>query len=138
MINNGHRYIKTIIEIDKFLRDTANRYMLISQRPFRGKYDADGNCEIPEGVTVGLQILEDHSDPVIDKNTGEVKQDNTYETFDATIVGVQYPLSINKGSTVRLYDFLDEYSYYINYTFILRFSGIEELESVEENEDITD
>lgn len=134
MINNGHRYIKTIIEIDKFLSDTANRYMLISQRPFRGKYDADGKCEIPEGVTVGLQILEDHSEPVIDKNTGEVKQDNKYETYDATIVGVQYPLSINKGSMVSLSDFLPEYSYYINYSFILRFGAIEKID----NEDITD
>ncbi len=135
MINNGHRYTRTVIEIEKFLEDTSNRYMLISQRPFRGKYDTDGNCEIPEGVTVGLQILEDHSAPVIDRNTGEIKQDNKYETFDATIVGVQYPLPIKKGSKVRLYDFLSEYSYYINYNFILRFGGLEE---IKDDKDVAD
>lgn len=127
MINNGHRYTRTVIEIDKFLKDTGNKYMLISQRRFKGKSNGNGECEIPEGTTLGLQILEDHSEPIIDKNTGLAKPDNTLETFEATVVGAQYPLPINKGSKVRLYDFIPEYSYYINYNFILRFGRLEEI-----------
>ena len=138
MLNNTYRYVKNIIDIDAFLNDTGNRYMLISQRRFKGKVNSDGKCEIPEGVTIGLQIMEDYSEPIIDRNTGEEKPDNKYETFEVTIVGAQYPLKIKKGSMVRLYDFRPEWSHYINYNFILRFAEIEEIESVEENEDITD
>lgn len=128
MLNNVYRYVKNVIEIEKFLEDTGNRYLLISQRYFKGKYNAKGECEIQEGVTVGLQILEDNSEKIIDKNTGEEKPDNTLETFEVTIVGVKYPLDIKKGSIVQLSGFIPEFSYYINYSFILRFTGIEEIE----------
>lgn len=134
MLNNTYRYVKNIIDIDAFLGDTGNRYMLISQRRFKGKVNSEGKCEIPEGVTIGLQIMEDYSEPIIDRNTGEEKPDNKYETLEVTIIGVQYPLKIQKGSMVRLYDFLPEWSYYINYNLILRFAGIEKID----NEDITD
>lgn len=77
---------------------------------------------------MGLQILEDNSEKIIDKNTGEEKPDNTLETFEVTIVGVKYPLDIKKGSIVQLSGFIPEFSYYINYSFILRFTGIEEIE----------
>ncbi|RGF29097.1 hypothetical protein DW106_05525 [Ruminococcus sp. AM09-18-1] len=127
MLNNGYRYVKNIIEIEKFLKDTGNRYMLISQRHFKGKFSENGECEIPEGTTLGLQILEDHSEPVIDKLTGEEKPDNTLETFEVTVVGSQYPLPIKKGSKVRLYNFMPEFSYYINFNFILRFGKVEEI-----------
>ena len=120
MLNNGYRYVKTLIDIDQLLKDTKNKYRLISQRGFKGKRNENGEIVIPEGTTLGLQILEDHSEPVIDKNTGEPKPDNVFETFEVTIVGVQYPLLIKKESLVRLYDFMLEYSYYINFNFILR------------------
>lgn len=96
MLNNGYRYVKTLIDIDKLLKDTKNKYRLISQRGFKGKRNENGEIVIPEGTTLGLQILEDHSEPVIDKNTGEPKPDNVFETFEVTIVGVQYPLPIKK------------------------------------------
>lgn len=120
MLNNGYRYVKTLIDIDQLLKDTKNKYRLISQRGFKEKRNENGEIVIPEGTTLGLQILEDHSEPVIDKNTGEPKPDNVFETFEVTIVGVQYPLPIKKESLVRLYDFMPEYSYYINFNFILR------------------
>lgn len=46
MLNNVYRYVKNVIEIEKFLEDTGNRYLLISQRYFKGKYNAKGECEI--------------------------------------------------------------------------------------------
>lgn len=127
MLNNGYRYVRNIIDIDKLLKDTGNKYLLISQRGFKGKRNENGEIVIPEGTTLGLQILEDHSEPVIDKNTGEPKPDNVFETFEVTIVGVQYPLPIKKGSLVRLYDFMPEFSFYINYNFVLRFGRVEEI-----------
>lgn len=127
MLNNGYRYVRNIIDIDKLLKDTGNKYLLISQRGFKGKRNENGEIVIPEGTTLGLQILEDHSEPVIDKNTGESKPDNVFETFEVTIVGVQYPLPIKKGSLVRLYDFMPEFSFYINYNFVLRFGRVEEI-----------
>lgn len=135
MLNNGYRYVKMCIEIEKFLKDTGNKYRLISQRYFKGKIKENGEIVIPEGVTLGLQILEDNSEPVIDKNTGEQKPDNVLETFEVTIVGAQYPLPIKKGSMVRLYDFMPEVSFYINYNFILRFGRVEE---IKEGKDVTD
>lgn len=127
MLNNGYRYVRNIIDIDKLLKDTGNKYLLISQRGFKGKRNENGEIVIPEGTTLGLQILEDHSEPVIDKNTGEPKPDNVFETFEVTIVGVQYPLPIKKGSLVHLYDFMPEFSFYINYNFVLRFGRVEEI-----------
>lgn len=135
MLNNGYRYVKMCIEIEKFLKDTGNKYRLISQRYFKGKIKENGEIVIPEGVTLGLQILEDNSEPVIDKNTGEQKPDNVLETFEVTIVGAQYPLPIKKWSMVRLYDFMPEVSFYINYNFILRFGRVEE---IKEGKDVTD
>ncbi len=135
MLNNGYRYVKNIIDIEKFLKDTRNKYLLISQRRFKGKTRENGEIVIPEGATLSLQILEDHSEPVIDKNTGEQKPDNVLETFEVTIVGAQYPLPIKKGSMVHLYDFIPEFSFYINYNFILRFGRVEE---IKDSKDVTD
>lgn len=63
MLNNGYRYVKTLIDIDQLLKDTKNKYRLISQRGFKGKRNENGEIVIPEGTTLGLQILEDHSEP---------------------------------------------------------------------------
>lgn len=49
-----------------------------------------------------LQILKDMSKPLVDKETGEIKEDNVYETFDVTIVGATYPLPIKKEVSLLL------------------------------------
>ena len=135
MLNNGYRYVKNIIDIEKFLKDTRNKYLLISQRRFKGKTRENGEIVIPEGATLSLQILEDHSEPVIGENTGERKPDCVLQAFDVSFVGVLYPLSIKEGSVVRLYDFIPEFSFYINYNFILRFGRVEE---IKDSKDVTD
>ena len=127
MIKNGYRYIRQLIDIDMFLNDTGNQYLMVSQRPDKGKMNEEGVIIRPAGVKMKLQILKDMSKPLVDKETGEIKEDNVYETFDVTIVGATYPLPIKKGSIVALKDFLPEYSYYIEYNFILRFGSIEEV-----------
>lgn len=126
MINNSHRYIRNLIDGQKFMKDTGNKYRFVGQREYKGKSDKN----IPAGTTVTLQIIEDHSEPVIDKATGRVKDNNVFETFDATIVGVTYPLSFSKGDYVMLEDFKEEISYYINFNLILRFGGIKLLKAV--------
>ena len=124
MIQNGFRYTQTLVLGEDFLKDTGNKYQFVTQKPYRGKFDADGNAVIPAGVTCTLMITEDHSDPVIDKSTGEVRDNNELQTFDCTIVGADYPLPFKKREMVGLGDFMQDISYYVDYNFILRFGKI--------------
>lgn len=123
-IQNGGRYVKTIIDAETMIsRDFGNRFRFVSQKPYRGKPEKG----LAAGATVTLQILEDNSEPIIDKTTGVAKDDNTFQTFDATIVGVDYPLAIKKGDFVSLGGFLPDASFYIDFSFILRFREIRKL-----------
>ena len=126
MLKHSNRYAATLVKGEDFLKDTGNKYRLISQRQYKGKPDKG----IPAGVTVTLQIIEDNSEPVIDKATGQEKDNNLFETFDATIVGVSYPLAFHKGDYVALEEFKEEISYYINFNMILRFGGIRLLKAM--------
>lgn len=126
MIKNVYRYVHTIVDGEKFLEDTGNKYMLVSQSPYKGKTDESGETILPSGVKVRLQILEDFSEPIIDRKTGEQMEDNRWENFDVTIVGCSYPLPFKKGDMVALGTFLPEYSFYIDYNCILRFGKIYE------------
>ena len=72
MIKNAYLYAKTEVLGEKFLKDTKNKYLLIGQSPFKGKIDESGEVILPEGVKVRLQIIEDQSEPVYDKHTGDV------------------------------------------------------------------
>ena len=74
MIKNAFRYVHTEVLGEKFLNDTGNKYLLIGQSPFKGKVDELGETILPEGVKVRLQIMEDNSEPVINKQTGERKK----------------------------------------------------------------
>ena len=111
MIKNSHRYIRNLVNGQKLMKDTGNKYRFVGQREYKGKPDKN----IPAGATVTLQIIEDN---------------NVFETFDATIIGVTYPLPFNKGDYVALEDFKEEISYYINFNLILRFGGIKLLKAV--------
>lgn len=124
MIKNAFRYVHTEVLGEKFLADTGNKYLLIGQSPFKEKVDELGETILPEGVKVRLQIMEDNSEPIINKQTGEMKENNALEVFEVTVVGMSYPLPFNKGTMVSLEKFLPENSYYIDYNFILRFAGI--------------
>ena len=125
MIKNGYRYIRHLIDIDRFLADTGNRYMMTGQRPDKGKINDDGTVVRPPGVRMTLQILVDNSEVLVDRESGEIKEDNMYETFVVTIVDAKYPLPLQKGSIVSLKQFLPAHSYYIDYNFILRFGDYE-------------
>lgn len=127
-IQNAYRYSVTKINIDQFFRDTLNEYLVVSQRPYRGKTDLDGKIIIEPGANITLQIIRDISEPIIDKKTGEIKENNELETFEVTIEGCQYPLPLKKGDKVSLGDFDEENSYYINFNLILRFRKIKLIE----------
>lgn len=124
MINHEYRYIKKIVDGEKFLKDTNNHYAFVGQQRYKGKYDENGQEVVPKGVKVTLQIIEDLSEPVIDKESGMVKDNNELQTFDATIIGADYPLPFTKGEEVSLGDFLQDISYYIQFNLILRFGNI--------------
>ena len=124
MIKNVTAYVRTVIDMDKFKQDTRNNYLYVSSRPYNGKQDDKGNFVLQKGAVVTLQVLEDHSEPVIDQRTGLVRENNYLETFDVTVVGAPYPLPYNKGDHVSLGAFLPESSYYIDHNLILRFAEI--------------
>lgn len=126
MIKNAFRYVRTEVDGEKFLKDTGNKYMLISQSPFKGKENENGEVILPTGVKVRLQIMEDFSEAIMNRKTGEIMEDNRLETFEATVVGCDYPLPFQRGEMVSLEGFLPEFSYYIDHNFILRFRKIEE------------
>lgn len=125
MIKNGYRYTQALVLGEDFLKATANRYRFVSQRPSKGNSEKGTEA----GVTGTFQIVEDNSEPVIDKVTGLEQDNNVLETFDATILGATYPLPYKKGDFVALENFEQSLSYYINFNFILRFRGIKLLKS---------
>lgn len=126
MFKNQYRYAKTLVLGNDLLSDTGNKYRLVSQRAYKGNTEKN----IPAGVTVTLQIIEDNSEPIVDKATGMAADNNVFETFEATILNTEFPLPYKKGDYVALEDFKEEYSYYINYNLILRFGGIKLLKAV--------
>ncbi|MDL2274048.1 hypothetical protein LJC34_05860 [Oscillospiraceae bacterium OttesenSCG-928-G22] len=119
-IKNGNRYTKNLVLGDKFLEDTGNEYRFVSQKPYKGKLEVG----LSPGANVTLQIITDNAPPTVDKTTGLTRDNNELETFDATIVGVDYPLPFKKGDPVSLGGFMQEASYYIDFNFILRFKEI--------------
>lgn len=123
-IQNGYRYVKSVVDMDKMLKDFGNQFRLVSQKPYKGKPEKG----LAAGTTVTLQIIRDDSAPIIDKTTGKPKDNNVFETFDATIVGATYPLPFAKGDYVALGNFLANVSYYIDFNFILRFGAIKKLQ----------
>lgn len=111
MIKNAYRYITQLFNWKQFLKDTGNNFTFTGQRPSHGKV---------AGVIVTLQMNEDNSDPIIDRETGEIKENNYLEVIEVTIVDATYPLAFTKGDKVSLDDFRQDLSYYIKYNLVLR------------------
>lgn len=123
MIRNGYQYVQTNILMDKFLKDTRNEYRIVGQRAYKGKPEAN----LDPGTTFTLMIMHDDSEPIFDKKTGVQKDNNTFENFDVTVPGCKYPAPFKKGDFVRLDGFMEDVSYYVDYSFILRFRKIEKI-----------
>ena len=96
MLKHLTRYVKQIVAGEKLITDLGNRFLVISQRPYKGKTNDIGEVITPAGATFTVQALDDFSDPIIDKETGEVMDNNALETFDVTIIDAEYPLPIKK------------------------------------------
>lgn len=108
MIKHPMRYVKQIVDGEKLLDDFGNRLLVISQRPYKGKTSDSGEIITPAGSTLTVQVLDDFSDPIIDRETGEIMDNNSLETFDVTIIGATYPLAVKKGDYISLKGFLPE------------------------------
>ena len=91
MIKNNYRYTKTVVLGEQFLKDTGNKYRVVSKKKYKGKFDNDGKVILEPGVTFTLQILEDNSEIIVDRESGEIKEDNVFETFEVTVIGLEYP-----------------------------------------------
>lgn len=116
-------YVRTVIDWEAMDKDWGQQYLYVSQRPYKGKPEAG----LAPGATVTLQILTDAHDHGTDK-TGRPRDNNTLETFTVTVVDCPYPLPLSKGDRVQLEGFIQEASYYIDYSPILRFREIKKLQ----------
>lgn len=119
-LNNTARYTKTVIDWELMNSELGGFFRVVSQRPYKGKPEAG----LAPGVTFTLQVIEDKAPPIIDKATGHLKENNVFETFEATVVGQKYPASFRKGDYVELDGFMPEASFYIDFSLILRFQSI--------------
>lgn len=118
MLRNVNRYVVTSINITQFLTDFDNRFKVVSQRSYKGKPQKG----LGHGVTMTLQVLEDHAPPILNKDTGEPIENNVLENFNVTFIG-DLPVVLKKGDiiTIDSKGFLPEVSYYIDFNLILRF-----------------
>jgi len=124
-MKNIFYFTETIIKMDEFLRNTGNRYRVVSQRPY---LDSNGKTG-KQGTTFTLMITTDNTNYGIDASTGKERDNNVFENFEATILdGVTHHDEIKKGDYVKLNGFIKELSFVIKFDWILRFSGIEKIE----------
>ncbi len=117
---NSWKYVETVVHGEKLNADFGGVYRLVSQRPYKGKPEAG----LAAGITACLMVLEDHSEPTIDKATGKPKDNNVFETFEVTIPGLAYPAPFAKGDYVALDGFMPEASFSIDHNLILRFKTL--------------
>lgn len=124
-------FTKKIILIEDFLKNTGNKFKVVSQRTY---FDSKGKAG-KQGTTFTLMILQDETDYGIDSSTGLPRENNIFENFDVTILdGKIHHDDIKKGDTVRLNGFLEELSFVLDYSWILRFSEIQKLNVGNNNE----
>lgn len=119
-LTNTNRYTKVVIDWNLMNGDFGGVFRIVSQRPYKGKPEAG----LAPGVTFTLQVVEDKAPPIIDKATGQPRENNVFETFEATVVGQEYPAPFRKGDYVELDGFMPEASFYIDFSLILRFQSI--------------
>lgn len=124
MIKNIYKFTKNTFLAKEFLEATGNAYRVVSQAPYM---DKKGNVGT-RGTTLTLMILQDSTDYGVDKNTGEQRDNNVFETFDVTILNGETHLDLKKGDNIALKDFDPDHSYVMDYSLILRFKGYVKLE----------
>lgn len=122
-LQNTFAFTKTIIDIDKFLKNSGNSYRYVSQRPYQSKRDPN-----LKGVNVTLLVLQDATDYGVDKN-GRQRETNTYNSFDVTILNGESYLNLQKGDAVSLIGFIEESSFAIGFDLILRFKDIKKIDN---------
>ena len=120
-IVNAFMFTNTVIDADKFLNATHNRYRVVSVRPY-----VDKKGVLPEGFNLTLQVLKDDMDYGIDKD-GKVRENNLYQNFDVTVLSRQ--VEPKKGDMIKLSGFDSENSYVIGFDLLMRFRHIEVIPS---------
>lgn len=117
-IQNTWFYTQTTFDGEGFKKATRNTYKFVSQKPYQSKKNS-----AEKGVVATLLILHDDNNYGVDKN-GRQRDNNTLNTFDATILNGETTLPFKKGDTVVLGKFLSEKSYVIGFDVLLRFDSI--------------
>ncbi len=122
-IVNNWVFTKTSIEWEKFISATKNQYKVVSVRNYR---DKKGN--LPDGVSLTLQVIKDDYDYGVDKN-GNQRETNLFQNFDVTVLNDS--VQVVKGDYVALEGFIPEYSFVIGFDMILRFKSLKVLKKAE-------
>lgn len=126
-LKNTFALTKTTFENDIFLKNTGNVFKYVSQRPY---LDKNGRCGV-QGTTLTLMVIHDDTDYGYDKETGEVRDNNVFETFDVTILNGKTHENLNKGDNITLLDYDAEHSYVIGFDLILRYKSYELVEEAD-------
>ena len=132
-MNNQNTFVKTVIMNEKLERVTGNRFRVLATKPYAGKGD------LPPGVTVDLLIQEDNAPEGFYgvKADGITPREGVlYQNMRVTIANgepAKTLADLKAGDEIRLLDFDQEHSYYIDFNLILRYRNYEKISK--ENKD---
>lgn len=132
-MNNQSKFAVTVIKNDLLEKITGNRYRVLATKPYAGKGD------LPPGVTVDLLIQEDNAP----EGFYGVKEDGItpregvlFQNMRVTIANgepAKTLANLKVGDEIRLLDFDQDHSYYIDFNLILRYRNYEKISK--ENKD---
>ena len=126
-MNNQNTFVKTVIMNEKLERVTGNRFRVLATKPYAGKGD------LPPGVTVDLLIQEDNAPEGFYgvKADGITPREGVlYQNMRVTIANgepAKTLADLKAGDEIRLLDFDQEHSYYIDFNLILRYRNYEKI-----------
>ncbi|MCT6809100.1 MAG: hypothetical protein M3012_06290 [Staphylococcus epidermidis] len=119
-LQNSWIYTKTSFNDSLFKKNTNNQFILVSQRSYVNKKNAD-----EKGVNLTLQVCKDDGKYGIDKKTGLERDNNVYNTFDVTVLNGEQTISAKKGDIIRLGELIEEKTYIFDFNLILRYKNVQ-------------
>lgn len=119
-LQNSWIYTKTSFNDSLFKKNTNNQFILVSQRSYVNKKNAD-----EKGVNLTLQVCKDYGKYGIDKKTGLERDNNVYNTFDVIVLNGEQTISAKKGDIIRLGELIEEKTYIFDFNLILRYKNVQ-------------
>lgn len=124
---NQNKFVKTVIMNDTFEKITGNRFRVLATKPYAGKGD------LPPGVVVDLLIQQDNAPEGfygVKADGITLREGILYQNIRVTIANgepAKTLADLKAGDEIRLLDFDQEHSYYIDFNLILRYRNYEKI-----------